>query len=161
MIDRACISLGEKCNLKCSYCHFHNEENGKLSGENNRIVSGSVLAGRTSEASICYLGRYHTQIAALEEGDFREFLGWQGPGLDKYSVKSVFAGKFLKKLFPMTTNKNGSPRAMVPIGMFEKVMPLDILPTAFLKASIAPCNSSLLIFSSALNQLPSALNNDL
>ncbi len=33
MIDRACISLGEKCNLKCSYCHFHNEENGKLSGE--------------------------------------------------------------------------------------------------------------------------------
>lgn len=22
MIDRACISLGEKCNLRCSYCHF-------------------------------------------------------------------------------------------------------------------------------------------
>lgn len=22
MIDRACISLGEKCNLKCKYCHF-------------------------------------------------------------------------------------------------------------------------------------------
>lgn len=22
MIDRACISLGEKCNLKCRYCHF-------------------------------------------------------------------------------------------------------------------------------------------
>ena len=32
MIDRACISLGERCNLKCTYCHFHNEENGKLSG---------------------------------------------------------------------------------------------------------------------------------
>jgi len=32
MIDRACISLGEKCNLKCAYCHFHNEDNGKLSG---------------------------------------------------------------------------------------------------------------------------------
>lgn len=32
MIDRACISLGERCNLKCAYCHFHNEENGKLSG---------------------------------------------------------------------------------------------------------------------------------
>lgn len=32
MIDRACISLGERCNLKCSYCHFHNEDNGKLSG---------------------------------------------------------------------------------------------------------------------------------
>ena len=22
MIDRACISLGERCNLKCGYCHF-------------------------------------------------------------------------------------------------------------------------------------------
>lgn len=32
MIDRACISLGELCNLKCAYCHFQNEENGKLSG---------------------------------------------------------------------------------------------------------------------------------
>ncbi|MGB0938598.1 MAG: radical SAM protein [Colwellia sp.] len=32
MIDRACISLGERCNLKCAYCHFHNEDNGKLSG---------------------------------------------------------------------------------------------------------------------------------
>lgn len=32
MIDRACISLGERCNLKCAYCHFHNEDNDKLSG---------------------------------------------------------------------------------------------------------------------------------
>lgn len=32
MIDRACISLGERCNLKCAYCHFQNEDNGKLSG---------------------------------------------------------------------------------------------------------------------------------
>lgn len=32
MIDRACISLGEHCNLKCAYCHFQNEDNGKLSG---------------------------------------------------------------------------------------------------------------------------------
>ncbi len=23
MIDRACISLGENCNINCKYCHFH------------------------------------------------------------------------------------------------------------------------------------------
>ena len=34
----------------------------------------------------------------------------------------------------MTTSQNGSPRAMVSIGSFEQVMPLDILPTPLLKA---------------------------
>jgi Na+-transporting NADH:ubiquinone oxidoreductase subunit A len=36
----------------------------------------------------------------------------------------------------MTTTKNGSPRAMVPIGVYETVMPLDILPTQLLRALI-------------------------
>ena len=39
---------------------------------------------------------------------------------------------FLKLPFSNTTH--GSPRAIVPIGAFEKVMPLDILPTPLLKA---------------------------
>ena len=34
----------------------------------------------------------------------------------------------------MTSTQNGSPRAMVPIGSFERVMPLDILPTQLLKS---------------------------
>lgn len=29
MINRACISLGEKCNLKCKYCHFENRLSNK------------------------------------------------------------------------------------------------------------------------------------
>jgi Na+-transporting NADH:ubiquinone oxidoreductase, subunit NqrA len=32
------------------------------------------------------------------------------------------------RLFDFTTSTNGSPRAMVPIGNYEEVMPLDILP---------------------------------
>jgi Na+-transporting NADH:ubiquinone oxidoreductase subunit A len=40
---------------------------------------------------------------------------------------------FSKKLFNMTTTTNGSPRSMVPIGNFERVMPLDILPTLLLR----------------------------
>jgi Na+-transporting NADH:ubiquinone oxidoreductase subunit A len=36
--------------------------------------------------------------------------------------------------FELTTSQNGSPRAMVSIGTFEKVMPLDILPTPLLKS---------------------------
>jgi len=34
----------------------------------------------------------------------------------------------------MNTDAHGSPRAMVPIGLYEKVMPMDILPTFLLRA---------------------------
>ena len=37
----------------------------------------------------------------------------------------------------MNTNKNGSLRAIVPIGSYEKVMPLDILPTYFIRTIMA------------------------
>ena len=36
----------------------------------------------------------------------------------------------------MNTNTNGSERAMVPVGTYENVMPMDILPTQLLRALI-------------------------
>jgi Na+-transporting NADH:ubiquinone oxidoreductase subunit A len=36
----------------------------------------------------------------------------------------------------MDTSAHGSPRAMVPIGVYEGVMPLDILPTQLLRALV-------------------------
>ncbi|HCS51319.1 MAG TPA: NADH:ubiquinone reductase (Na(+)-transporting) subunit A, partial [Planctomycetaceae bacterium] len=41
-----------------------------------------------------------------------------------------------KKRYDLTTSTGGSKRAMVPIGMYEAVMPLDILPTFLLRALI-------------------------
>ena len=35
---------------------------------------------------------------------------------------------------PFSSTQNGSPRAMVPLGNYEEVMPLDILPTQLLRA---------------------------
>lgn len=102
-----------------------------------RPISGSVLCGRTATAPHNYLGRYHTQISILQEGDEREFLGWQKPGFDKYSVSPVFASAaFPDKKFAFTTSTHGSERAMVPLGTYEKVMPLDILPTQLLRSLI-------------------------
>ena len=110
---------------------------GETIGENNRVVSGSVLHGRKVEAPVHFLGRYSTQISVLEEGNHREFLGWQKPGVDKYSTTRVFASALMtSKLFPMTTSTEGSERAMVPLGTYERVMPLDILPTQLLRALI-------------------------
>lgn len=104
----------------------------------NRVISGSVLSGRTARGAVFgYLGRYHQQVSALCEGREREFLGWLAPGADKYSTVSVYLSRlFPRKKFRLTTNLNGSERAMVPIGTYEKVNPMDIQPTYLLRALI-------------------------
>jgi len=110
---------------------------GELSALDNRVISGSVLTGRMASESFAYLGRYHTQISVLEEGKKREFLGWLSPGLKKFSIKNVFLSSLLpKKNYAFTTSEEGNKRAMVPIGMYEKVMPLDIQPTFLLRSLI-------------------------
>jgi Na+-transporting NADH:ubiquinone oxidoreductase subunit A len=106
-------------------------------GVNARVISGSVLCGRKSAPTVNFLGRYHSQISVLEEGTQREFLGWQKPGFDKYSITRVFASTLARgKKFAFTTSTEGSERAMVPLGTYEKVMPMDLLPTQLLRALI-------------------------
>jgi Na+-transporting NADH:ubiquinone oxidoreductase subunit A len=102
-----------------------------------RNVSGSVFGGRTASEAYDYLGRFHYQVTMLEEGDKKEFLGWQSPGFDKFSVKPIYVSRFLSKKFNFTTNTNGSLRSIVPIGSYEKVMPLDIEPTFLLRSLMA------------------------
>jgi Na+-transporting NADH:ubiquinone oxidoreductase subunit A len=103
-----------------------------------RVISGSVFNGRTSTGKFTYLGKYHQQITVLKEGFEREFFGWHSPGLNRFSVKNIYVSRFFKsKLFSFTTNVNGSDRSLVPIGSFEKVMPLDIFPTHLLKAILS------------------------
>ena len=70
---------------------------GNVSEKNNRVISGSVFNGRTSAAPENFVGRYHQQVSVLEEGNQREFLGWQGPGFNKFSLTNIYAGSFTKK----------------------------------------------------------------
>jgi Na+-transporting NADH:ubiquinone oxidoreductase subunit A len=65
-------------------------------------------------------------------------MDWLAPGFGKYSAIRAFAAALRPRShrFPLTTSQQGSPRAMVPIGNFERVMPLDILPAPLLKALI-------------------------
>lgn len=100
-----------------------------------RVVSGSVLNGRRASDWAAYLGRYDNQIAVLQEGSPREFLSFMRPGFGKFSLTRAFVGNLFKPGgYKMSTSQNGSARAMVSIGSFEQVMPLDILPTPLLKA---------------------------
>lgn len=110
---------------------------GQLKNGENRIISGSVLGGRAVHGGTAYLGRYHSQVSVLLEGRHREFMGWISPGFNKHSTLGIYVTSlFGRKPLPMTTNTNGSERAMVPVGSFEKVMPMDILPTQLLRALI-------------------------
>ncbi len=110
---------------------------GLLSTGENRLISGSVWNGRTAKGPLAYLGRYANQVTVLTEGNKREFFGWVMPGSNKFSVLNVFTS-FLSsgKKFDFTTTTNGSERAMVPVGQFEQLMPLDILPTQLLRALV-------------------------
>jgi Na+-transporting NADH:ubiquinone oxidoreductase subunit A len=104
----------------------------------HRVISGSVLSGRRAMGPVHgYLGRYHQQISAVPEERRRELLGWMTPGADKFSVASLFLSKLIPgKRFALGTSTNGSPRAIVPIGLYERVMPLDLQPTFLLKSLV-------------------------
>jgi len=108
---------------------------GEGEGDDARLLSGSVLGGRAVQSDTAYLGRYHQQVALLPEGRDRAFMGWLSPGVNKHSVMGIYLSSwFGSKPLAMSTNTNGSERAMVPVGAYEKVMPLDILPTQLLRA---------------------------
>ena len=110
---------------------------GELKSGENRVISGSVLSGCAAVGVESYLGRYHLQVSVLREGREREFLGYLSPGTERHSVLGIYISSFLKgRKLPFTTTTNGSPRAMVPVGSYERVMPLDILPTQLLRALI-------------------------
>ena len=64
-------------------------------------------------------------------------MGWLSPGASKHSNLGIYLSRFSKsKLMNFTTSTNGSERAMVPVGSYETIMPLDILPTQLLRSLI-------------------------
>jgi Na+-transporting NADH:ubiquinone oxidoreductase subunit A len=110
-----------------------------VAGKEARVISGSVLNGRKAEGWAAYLGCYHNQVSVLAEGRERDFFGWIVPSREKFSFLNVLLSSLPKergRKFPMHTNKYGSPRAIVPVGAYEDVMPLDILPTQLLKSLV-------------------------
>ena len=105
---------------------------GRLKDGENRVISGSVLNGMHAAGPNAW------QVSVLEEGRDKELFGWIVPSPNKFSITRTTLGHFLKnKLFAFSTTTNGGERAMVPIGNYERVMPLDILPTLLLRDLLA------------------------
>lgn len=106
----------------------------RQAGKRPRAISGSVLSGHQTTGPLAFLGRLHTQISVLYEDTERRLFGYLSPGLNKHSVFPIYLSHWLGRRPNFTTTSNGSPRAMVPIGTYESVMPLDVLPTQLLRA---------------------------
>ena len=105
----------------------------------NRVMSGNVLTGK-SIGSDGYLGFYDNMITVIPEGNQHRFLGWIMPVLDRLSFQRSFGLlSFLNpnKKYKLDTNTNGELRAFVQTGIFEKVLPMDILPTYLFKSILA------------------------
>lgn len=110
---------------------------GNLKDGESRLISGSVLNGATAKDAFDYLGRYHNQISVIKEDFSRIPFHYVRPGLKQSSQLNVLFTALRKKMkFDMTTLTNGSMRAMVPVGYYERLIPLDILPTQLLRALI-------------------------
>jgi Na+-transporting NADH:ubiquinone oxidoreductase subunit A len=109
----------------------------ELKAGENRIVSGSLLCGHEAHGKLAYLGRYHLQLSVLQERREKELLPWLRPGKERFSILNIFASCMAPdKRFSFSTTTNGEQRAMVPMGSYEDVMPLDMLPTQLLRALI-------------------------
>jgi len=101
-----------------------------------RWISGSVLAGTEATANgLGFLGRYHLQVSALAAPSERQLLGWAAPGADRFSLLRVFASRLRRRRnFAMTSATHGSKRPILPMGTYERVLPMDILATYLLRA---------------------------
>lgn len=109
-----------------------------------RVISGSPLSGRTAIGEKApadlhgYLGRFHDTVSVLEDDHGRHFLGWLKPGFGAFSRARAFGSSLLRRRsFAMTTTTHGSPRAIVPIGLYESIFPWDLQPTFLLKSLVA------------------------
>lgn len=101
----------------------------------NRVVSGSALDGFICAGPFAYLGHYDLQLTVLLEGREQELFGWIIPQPKKFSLSRL--NFFGKKDLPLNTSTNGSSRGMVPIGLYERVFPLDMFPTLLLRDLIS------------------------
>ena len=64
-------------------------------------------------------------------------MGWLHPGgSSKYSIFNAYIGDN-KKPYKFTTLQNGSERAFVPIGAWEKVFPMDIYINELARSIVA------------------------
>jgi Na+-transporting NADH:ubiquinone oxidoreductase subunit A len=100
-----------------------------------RVISGSVLTGRNAKGASAYLGRYHNQVSVLAQAPGKRLFGWLGLRANAYTASATFLRKTgHRRKFSFTTARHGRYSAMLPVRVFDKVVPIDILPSSLFRA---------------------------
>jgi Na+-transporting NADH:ubiquinone oxidoreductase subunit A len=100
-----------------------------------RIISGSVLSGHNAQDSHVYLGRYHNQVSVIREGGGKHLFGWLGLRSRRYTAASTYLKKSgHTRRLAFSTSQHGRFSGMLPMRVFDKVVPLDILPSPLFRA---------------------------
>ncbi len=101
---------------------------------NKRFISGDALTGAKVESS-GFLGFYDNQVTVIPEGDKPEFMGWLIPSPEKFSVSRTFFSFLMPwKKYRLDTNIRSGERPFVITGIYEKVLPMEIMPMQLIKS---------------------------
>jgi len=99
-----------------------------------RVINGDVLNGYVVEPE-GYLGYGNKTVTIIPEGtDERDLFGWAVPQFGKMTNHLSVNFGLKKKEYVVDARLNGGHRPIVNIGSWEKVFPLDILPTYLVRA---------------------------
>ena len=102
-----------------------------------QIISGDVLNGKVTikDRSL----NFHDEVLSVIQNDNkREFLGWLMPGFKKYTLTRAFFSRLLNnKGSELSTKKNGSVRTIIPMGNWDRVMPMNIMSEYLVKSILA------------------------
>ena len=108
----------------------------KIASDEYRVISGDVLTG-TKKCLDNFLSFSDNQISVIPEVTENEFWGWMKPGISKPSFsKTFFSSFFKKKEYSFNTAMFGGERGLVQTGVYEQVVPMDILPNHLLKSTM-------------------------
>ena len=91
-----------------------------------RVLSGDPLGGRETHGADAWLGRYHRQITVLREPT--ESGNW------RWLFAALAAVNPRHRRRARTTRLYGRTTGMLPVDGFERVLPLDLLPSPLLRA---------------------------
>ena len=77
-------------------------------------------------------------VPIIKTNNNQQFLGWLMPGLKKYSISNTFLSKIISnKKSKLDTKLNGSIRSIIPMGIWDKVLPMNIYAEFLIKSIIA------------------------
>ncbi|MCF0219222.1 MAG: NADH:ubiquinone reductase (Na(+)-transporting) subunit A [Muribaculaceae bacterium] len=106
-------------------------------GANVRIISGNVLKG-IAENAHGFLHYPYRQLTLMREGnDVDEFMGWASMSPKKLSSTRTFLSSLFGGRFSPDARILGGKRAMILSGVYDRYIPMDIMPEYLLKAIIA------------------------